>query len=238
MVWASLWLSAAVFVIMRRPKSYRLMRLITHRPAVDASPGSPRSSPGVGGVLAFVGVVAVLGPWPGLLLGAAAGIAVTVGISRMETSEARARRKRIAADMPIAVDLLVATLEAGRPQSLSFALVGGSLGGPLGAEFIALARRLDSGGDPIAVWQELRGDAHLGSIARAFARASTSGASVSRVLARTADELRRDQHGRAQEVARSVAVASAAPLGLCFLPAFILVGIVPMIVGAFSGLTL
>ncbi|MPZ96075.1 MAG: type II secretion system protein, partial [Propionibacteriales bacterium] len=37
---------------------------------------------------------------------------------------------------------------------------------------------------------------------------------------------------------RSVGVRAAAPLGLCFLPAFVLIGIVPAIAGAFAALDL
>ena len=38
--------------------------------------------------------------------------------------------------------------------------------------------------------------------------------------------------------ARSVEVRAAAPLGVCFLPAFVLIGVVPMVVGVFSAMRL
>jgi pilus assembly protein TadC len=41
-----------------------------------------------------------------------------------------------------------------------------------------------------------------------------------------------------EQSARSVGVHAAAPLGLCFLPAFVLVGIVPSIVSVFGSLEL
>jgi hypothetical protein len=41
-----------------------------------------------------------------------------------------------------------------------------------------------------------------------------------------------------QKRARTVGVRAAGPLGLCFLPAFMLVGIVPTVVGGFAHLVL
>jgi threonine dehydrogenase-like Zn-dependent dehydrogenase len=55
-------------------------------------------------------------------------------------------------------------------------------------------------------------------------------------LAHLVEDLRRDRTIDADETARRVAVRSAGPLGLCFLPAFVLVGVAPTIVGAFSQL--
>ena len=52
-----------------------------------------------------------------------------------------------------------------------------------------------------------------------------------------ADELREQRRASARERARSVGVKTAAPLGLCFLPAFVLIGIVPTIISAFQGIS-
>jgi len=71
---------------------------------------------------------------------------------------------------------------------------------------------------------------------RAVVRAADSGAPVADALANLADDLRRDRLIDADEVARRVAVRSAGPLGLCFLPAFVLVGVTPTVIGAFSSL--
>jgi hypothetical protein len=43
---------------------------------------------------------------------------------------------------------------------------------------------------------------------------------------------------RPEGLARGVEVRAAAPLGLCFLPAFVLLGVVPMVVGVFSAMRL
>ena len=49
-----------------------------------------------------------------------------------------------------------------------------------------------------------------------------------------ADRLRRTAGDRSRAGAERVLVAVAAPLTLCFLPAFVLVGLVPLVVG-FAG---
>jgi hypothetical protein len=46
--------------------------------------------------------------------------------------------------------------------------------------------------------------------------------------------VRRRRRARADAIARGVGVRAAAPLGACFLPAFLLIGVVPTIVGAFG----
>ena len=41
-----------------------------------------------------------------------------------------------------------------------------------------------------------------------------------------------------QARARSLGVRTAAPLGLCFMPAFIVLGVVPTVIGTFSAAVL
>jgi hypothetical protein len=49
-----------------------------------------------------------------------------------------------------------------------------------------------------------------------------------------ASELAAQSRARTDALARSVEVRAAAPLGACFLPAFLLLGVVPMVAGVFS----
>jgi hypothetical protein len=67
-----------------------------------------------------------------------------------------------------------------------------------------------------------------------MARAHQSGASVRDAVAGLAVELAAQSAARAEARARSVEVRAAAPLGACFLPAFVLLGVVPMVAGVFS----
>jgi pilus assembly protein TadC len=56
------------------------------------------------------------------------------------------------------------------------------------------------------------------------------------VVARLADELAAEARMAIEDQARSVGIKAAVPLGLCLLPAFLLVGIVPVVAAAITAL--
>ncbi|KAE8762071.1 secretion system protein, partial [Georgenia thermotolerans] len=55
------------------------------------------------------------------------------------------------------------------------------------------------------------------------------------LLRRAAEAVRADRQRQAQEAAARLGVRLVLPLGLCFLPAFVLLGIVPVVVAAGGG---
>ncbi|MGH3423909.1 MAG: type II secretion system F family protein, partial [Nocardioidaceae bacterium] len=152
----------------------------------------------------------------------------------LESVRARRRRERIERDLPMALDLTVAALGAGRPPAQALDLVGSAIGGPLAEDLAAITARLDLGADPLQVWRRAAEQPGLRPLGRAFARATQTGASVTVVLARGVDDLRSERRAEAQRVARAAGVRTAAPLGACFLPAFVVVGIVPTLVSVFE----
>jgi Flp pilus assembly protein TadB len=189
-------------------------------------------------VAALVGLqVALISGGPvGIGAGVLAGVLIVRWLARLEPTAVRRRRQQTSADLPLAVDLLIVCLRAGRPIGSSLGVVAAAVAGPLGADLTACAARLELGGDPRAVLAELSGDPVLGAVGRAIVRALDTGSPVGDSLAHLVEDLRRDRVADADETARRVAVRSAGPLGLCFLPAFVLVGVAPTIVGAFSQL--
>jgi pilus assembly protein TadC len=151
----------------------------------------------------------------------------------------RARdRELIARDLPIAAELLAACTAVGAPLDRSLAIVADALGGPLAIRLKAVLIKLELGADPAGVWRELAHDAELGGLARTVVRAIESGAPPADGLARLAADRRRDRRAVLQGRARAVGVRSAGPLAACFLPAFMLVGVVPIVVGVFGQLGL
>lgn len=223
--------ASAVFLAMRPPRQSRCDQIF---PAVAASRRAAPAPTTVAMLLVAVACVVILGVPFGLLL---AGVAVPVTgrtIARLESSAGRRRRLQIVRQLPAAVDLLIGVLDAGRPPAEAFAVVGRAMSDPLGAEFVVVADRLAVAGDEQAVWESLRSRPEFAALGRSFGRANRSGMPVGKVLARLAEDLRRERSATATQRARSVAVATAAPLGLCFLPAFFLIGIVPTLIGAFS----
>jgi Flp pilus assembly protein TadB len=202
-----------------------------------------RGEPAFDPVLA-VTLVVPLAAWLtlGLTLGVLVAIVATPAARRvvggLETAASRHRATRLADQLPTAIDLIVATLDAGGHPAAAFALVAGVTPSPLGDELMLVGSRLAVGGDPHAVWVHLSGDPVLGPLGRAFRRAATSGIPVARVVAAVADEMRRERRAIRRERSRRVGVRTAAPLGACFLPAFFLVGIVPTIIGVIGSLSL
>ncbi len=74
-----------------------------------------------------------------------------------------------------------------------------------------------------------------GPLARLLERADESGLPAAGPVARLAAEARADWARTATARARRAAVLITAPVGLCFLPAFIAVGVLPVVIGLAGG---
>lgn len=193
-----------------------------------------------------VGMAAVIGLLSGLLTGGYAGIIVGLlatlaagwCLHRQEPDHVREERQRIATDLPFAADLMTACLLAGRPVGAATEIAAHTVGGPLGHRLIWVSTQLRLGADPEPTWAVLAADPSTGQLARAMSRAAQSGAPVADVLTRVADDAREASRAAAVASARSVGVKAVAPLGLCFLPAFVLLGIIPVIAGLASTIVL
>ncbi|HCT14749.1 type II secretion system F family protein [Corynebacterium nuruki] len=97
-----------------------------------------------------------------------------------------------------------------------------------------VAALLSLGAGP-AAWEPLRRDPAYGPVARQAAGQTRSGARLAGGVRAQAARLRREAADRSLAASERVLVVVAAPLTLCFLPAFILVGLVPLVVG-FAGI--
>lgn len=227
----------AAALLISSPGSRRLRGLMAQR---GPQPGRRRTqrrwwaSPVVAAILGAFAVLQVIPPPIGLLPAIGAGVAAHRWVAKAESTAQRRRRERLTQDLPLAVDLLVACLSVGRPPLAALSTVAGALRGPMAQELRAAAAQLELGADATLVWQRMASDPVLGPLGRSMARASRSGSSVTSALSRCADDARRARRTHAQARARSVGVKAAGPLGACFLPAFVLVGIVPTIVSLFG----
>ncbi len=207
-------------------------------PAASAQPTGSRRDPPVLRVSATVavalGAVFLLGGAPGVVVGVPAGALCWWLTGRMEPPAVRRRRERLARAVPQVVDLMAACLSAGLSPAAALELVTTAVDGPAREELAAVSARLRVGVDPPTVWRDLAGHPQLGGLGRALSRAVDSGASVADALARLAGDLRRQARADAESRARAVGVKAAVPLGVCLLPAFVLVGVVPLIAGSVS----
>jgi pilus assembly protein TadC len=205
-------------------------RLATISPATAARPARRLDLTRIGAATAGIAVAVIVGGWAGLALAVPAALFAHKALGRIEPAGARERRLKEAADLPIGADLLAAALRAGAPIDRAVAAVADALQGPLGERLAAVARSLRLGADPEEAWEHL--DAVPGGrrLSAAAVRSSASGAALAGAFARIADDLRADRAVATESAARRAGVLIVVPLGLCFLPAFILAGLVPVIV--------
>ena len=180
-------------------------------------------------LLAGAAPIVLLGGALGVAAAAVVALAVHRALVRREPSSLRRRRQEVARGLPQVVDLLAVTLSAGASPSSAISAVTSAVDGPVVAELRAVEHGLELGRDPARVWRELAQRPGLAPLGRTMARAIESGASVSDALHRLAEDLHASSRLEAESRARTVGVRAAAPLGLCLLPAFVLVGVVPLV---------
>jgi Flp pilus assembly protein TadB len=187
-------------------------------------------------VLACLAPLAVLGGAAGLVAGVVVAVVVHRTLGAREPAHERRRREAISRKLPLAVDLLGVALAAGAAPSSALEAVVAATDGPLAAELRAAEHGLRLGRDPVRVWQEVGRRPGLAALGRAMARAVETGASVSDALHRLADDLHGAAGLEAESQARAVGVRATAPMGLCLLPAFAVVGVVPLVAGTVTSL--
>lgn len=182
---------------------------------------------------AGIGAGALVGGPLGVLVGllAAAGVVRVLGVRQRAACGRTAPMEPDPAQLPLCADLMSACLAAGASPGQAAGAVGRCLGGPLGAALIRAQAELRLGADPVECWQRFGAVPAAREMGRCLARASTTGTAPVAEMSRLAADLRA-AHGRtALAGARKAAVLATAPLGLCFLPAFLLVGVVPVVIG-------
>ncbi len=173
----------------------------------------------------------VVGGPTGAVLGPLLAGLVWVLVGRSEPPGERRRREQVRRDLPHLVGLLAVALRAGVSPGEAVSVAGAALPGPAADHLLALTSRLGLGVDPGLVWHDVARDPQLAPLGRALARAHTSGSSVVEAVEDLSDALGREARADAEDLARSVGVRAAVPLGVCLLPAFVLVGIVPLAAG-------
>lgn len=183
--------------------------------------------------LACAGLGVVVAILIGGVVGVAAGVVVALVtpllVTRLESRAQRHRREMLERQAPAAADLMAACLAAGATPVDAARAVSPALGDPIAEPLGRLTGALDLGADPSRAWAVLAVDAPLRPLARAAARSAETGAPLAFLLAAVADDQRDEARARAEATARASGVKSVAPLAACFLPAFLLIGIVPVV---------
>ncbi|GHI05978.1 hypothetical protein AQI88_32745 [Streptomyces cellostaticus] len=186
---------------------------------------------------------AACGAWVlvGGIAGAAVGLGVAAGLWRWRRRQAEADPAEevdtalAARQLPLAADLLAACIAAGAGPVIAAQAVGEALGGPVGDALARGAAEVRLGGEPADAWRRLAALPGAGALARLLERAGESGLPAAGPVARLASDARAEWARAATTRARRAAVLVSAPVGLCFLPAFIAIGVLPVVIGLAGG---
>jgi len=189
---------------------------------------------------------AVLAGWAARTVAVLAGLAVVTGrgglaamlvVLALALGVPPARRHRAAAaaqaalvrHLSRAADLTATCLEAGAAPAEALGRVADAIEGPLGARLRTVASSLSSGADLSR--QTIGGGDPLAPLLRAVDRATATGAPLADTVRDVASDARERARWQALERARRAGVQAVGPLAACFLPAFVFVGVVPVVAG-------
>ena len=170
-----------------------------------------------------------------------AGVAVAAGvwmaIGRAEPLDVRREREQANQDLAPLVDLIAVALAAGAPAETALRIACEALPGAAARRLTVVRAELALGSDADRAWSSLTDDDVLAPLGRTIIRANRAGAPIAATVSRLAVELAAKSRADVEDRARVVGVKAAVPLGVCLLPSFLLIGIVPVAAGLLGSLT-
>ncbi|GAB3679367.1 type II secretion system F family protein [Saccharopolyspora tripterygii] len=128
-------------------------------------------------------------------------------------------------------DLLAVGMRAGLPVPVIVRAVAVEVGGTARRTLHEVADHLALGSDPAAGWEPALRDPDTAELARAARRTARTGSALAEVAIELADRARSRSSELAEARAQRGAVWISAPLGMCFLPAFLCLGVLPVVLG-------
>lgn len=213
----------------------RVRALVRGRP--DAPPVTTRLllAAGCASALCLAGSRLSNGPgrwcWVALPLLSVGGLLL---LGWLEPQRTKRRRARLVLESPQALELMSACLAAGMPVRGANQAIVASFDGPV-AEDLGRVRALVGLGVPDSeAWLTLHEHPQLGAAADDLARSVESGTMLVESLKQHSAAAREARRGALLVRARGVGVRSVLPLMVCFIPAFLLLGVVPTVVSALS----
>jgi hypothetical protein len=231
---AVLTLAAVLLIVRGAPGPRRLHALVVGSPgavstdrtsgAADRVGPAPRlaGSVGLGLVVWALTGVAAAGV---LACGAAFGLPVVLGrIAARPSPDDPAELAAMWAELAVC-------LEAGMPVAAAVTAATTPLDGGAATALRRAAGLLELGGDPAEAWRTAHDDPATATFARAAARSAATGAALARTARTESTRVRDGLTDVAEARAQRAGVLIAAPLGLCFLPAFLVLGVAPVVIG-------
>lgn len=140
-----------------------------------------------------------------------------------------AREAELRASVAQVCDLLAVCLDAGRPPRTALRVVGRVVPGAAAEELAAVLQRIDLGVDEAEAWAGLSSVPGYREVGRDLSRSVRSGLGLAGLLRQHAVDARKVLAAEALVRARGAGVKSVVPLMVCFLPAFLALGVVPLL---------
>ncbi|MHA7246322.1 type II secretion system F family protein [Arthrobacter tecti] len=202
----------------------------------------PRHGAGTDWVRREIASGSVMGRTPG------AGTARS-GRSRSRTgtaSDAPALRGEGIEDAALMMDLMASMLAAGASIDRGLTILARSASPPVAQALTAVVTALDLGAPWEVAWagasragpggSKAPSSEAVAGLGRALRFAGTTGAPSAAIMNAHAAQYRRRRNREAERRAAALGVKLVVPLGLCSLPAFVCLGVIPILVGLFPAL--
>jgi pilus assembly protein TadC len=140
--------------------------------------------------------------------------------------------------LPLVLELVAAGLRAGSMTTTAVALAADAAGPTVTGVMREVVAGLRLGASADEAWRPALAVEGFDALARAAIRSESSGAALATACSELARRERSRRHLAAQAAVRRTGVWAVLPLGLCFLPAFVLLGVVPVVVGLLQAVAL
>ncbi|MEY9778158.1 type II secretion system F family protein [Arthrobacter sp. MW3 TE3886] len=135
-------------------------------------------------------------------------------------------------DTAMMLELIGAMLDAGAGLGRALELLAALMPPELGRQLRPVVSALAIGADWGTAWRSSGAQAsQLQALRDALSFAALTGAPSSALLYAQAARLRRERNRTAEQRAAALGVKLVVPLGLCSLPAFVCLGVVPVLLG-------
>lgn len=160
-------------------------------------------------------------------LPAAGALARRLGLGAEDTR----RWDRLLLDIAADIDLYAACTAAGLAPAVAAQIASEASREPLAGTWRTVASLLAVGAEPERAWEPMAAVPGLSDLAALAAGSAASGTRVATAAGRISGRLRRRAEDRATAAGERAGVLIAMPLTLCFLPAFFILGLTPVVLG-------
>jgi Flp pilus assembly protein TadB len=174
----------------------------------------------------------------GCLVAGVAGFALDAWLARQPNRAQVAAADRLRRQLPLALELVSAALVSGATTATALELAADGCGPPISGPLREVAVSLRLGAGPDEAWRTALGDPSLRPLGRLALRSTASGAAMAAACHDLAAQEREHRVVEGQVAVRRAGVLTTLPLALCFLPSFVLVGVVPIVVGLLQSLAI